>query len=70
MAALDGVAKRVHQSPVFVVVEAPLTSGEDQDLGARVSEDEKFHVAAQAVAKPFVILALHLLSDYEMFVPE
>jgi hypothetical protein len=54
------VAERLYQPPVLVVVEASFTSREDQDLGARVPEDKEFHVPAETVAEPFMVLAIHL----------
>ena len=63
VAAIDGVAERIDQSPVLVIVEASLAGGEDEDLRARVSEDEEFHVAAEAMAEPFMVLAVHSPSE-------
>jgi hypothetical protein len=63
MTGFEAFANGVYQAPVFVVEEAALTGGEDEDFSSRVSEGQEFHVPAEIVTEPLVILALQLIPE-------
>ena len=59
--AFNAMPERVYQAPVFVIEEPSLPGWENQDLPSRMPEGKQFHLPAEGVAEPFMILALHLI---------
>ena len=62
VAGFQAILEGVDQPPVFVIEETSFARGKYENFGAGMSEYQKFHVAAEVVTKPSVILALHSCS--------
>ena len=61
LAVVDLVGDAAGQAAVFKFEKAPAGRGKNEDGHAGVAEDQQFHVAAQAMGIPLVILAIQAL---------
>jgi hypothetical protein len=55
----DFFGEGLYLPPVFIIKKSPITSGEDEDTGTGVPEDEEFHVSVEGGTIPFVVFAVH-----------